>query len=388
MSREQIKKYIDPKKPVLEIGPFNNPFLSKGEYDVSYADIRDKDGVFNEYAGPKDRSEEAIRPIAQIDYVITESYEKAVEGKRFSAVFSSHVIEHVPDVLGHLIDLYMILEDGGYLVLAIPDKRYTFDHFRDITPFRDALDVYSNPESGVLPRLVFDFSFNRHTCNIPPIFHSGSASIEPLCEDFDRYRSAAESYAVAKERLPAHVHYWVFTYLSFLAFIRDGLRSRLLQYIYAYSAPPEFCGNEFYVVLKKDSSLEDNDEARWSSISKLQGIIDVQEGYSARQAMDSLFDFCSKHESMFIYGCGQMGQHVLTALDKAGIVIKGFVVSDGHKQVGDLCGYPVLSFSELEELQRDKCDETGIFLAMNTRNRAEVVESLRKSSFDVYQDIQ
>jgi len=45
-------------------------------------------------------------------------------------VVASHVIEHVPDLVGWLSDIHAALRVGGVLALVIPDKRFTFDLHR------------------------------------------------------------------------------------------------------------------------------------------------------------------------------------------------------------------------------------------------------------------
>ena len=44
MGREKIHSFLDyfKNEPVLEIGPLDNPFLTKDKYNVYYADIKMK----------------------------------------------------------------------------------------------------------------------------------------------------------------------------------------------------------------------------------------------------------------------------------------------------------------------------------------------------------
>ncbi len=145
MSREYLSRFIGARiaEPMLEIGPYMRPYITKDVFDVYYADIRTKEEIYEYYLTHNlHGAQMPYELIADIDYVIRDTYESAVGGKRFALVFSSNVLEHVNDVIAHLIDLSRILCDDGYVVLAVPDKRYTFDRFRETTPFRDMLDVY------------------------------------------------------------------------------------------------------------------------------------------------------------------------------------------------------------------------------------------------------
>ena len=163
MLRKIIRDFIDDKKegPILEIGPLTTPFLSKDTYNVHYADIRDKDEIYNAYnLSYKGSGEELYNKIVPIDFVIKNTYLNAVGEMKFLIVFSSHVIEHTHDLLGHLLDIGDILLENGYFVMLIPDKKNTFDRNREVTPFRDVLDVYlSINKLQCTARFGFDFLF-------------------------------------------------------------------------------------------------------------------------------------------------------------------------------------------------------------------------------------
>jgi SAM-dependent methyltransferase len=107
---------------VLEIGPFCDPVM-KGQ-NVRYFDVLDE-------AGLRARAvEHKLDPTncPAIDYV-SPSGDLSVIDQQFDAVFSSHCIEHQPDLIEHLRQVERILRPGGAYFLIIPDKRYCFDHF-------------------------------------------------------------------------------------------------------------------------------------------------------------------------------------------------------------------------------------------------------------------
>ena len=49
-------------------------------------------------------------------------------------VIANHVLEHCQDPIGALVSMFRVLRPGGILYLAVPDKRYTFDADRPVTP--------------------------------------------------------------------------------------------------------------------------------------------------------------------------------------------------------------------------------------------------------------
>jgi SAM-dependent methyltransferase len=52
---------------------------------------------------------------------------------------SSHVLEHLPNTLAALHEWHRVLRPNGWLYLVVPDKRYTFDAPRTVTPARHFL---------------------------------------------------------------------------------------------------------------------------------------------------------------------------------------------------------------------------------------------------------
>ena len=370
MSRETLKTFLDSKKPVLEIGPLDKPFITNNDYNVFYADINDSETIRKIYSGD---SEVNCGNVKEIDFVIRETYEKAVGNMKFQAVFSSHVIEHIPDIISHLIDISRILEDDGYVVLAIPDKRYTYDCFREVTPFRDAFEAY-NDTSTALPRLGFDSIFYYSPDNDAVLLWSGERSYQSIVADKEKYKNALSLWRSPNDA--GFFHYWVFTYLSFLAFIRDGLRSRLLPYKLCYSKPAQVFANEFHIVLQKNADILLREETTEAEIRKIQDIItDPLSDSSPSRFMRGLSSFLKKYPQCYIYGAGDYGQNLLRVLHKKQMEdrVAGFIISDGYCIEGQK-EIPVFNLSEVIAINADY----GVIVAMTTQNETEVLPVLKR----------
>jgi SAM-dependent methyltransferase len=52
----------------------------------------------------------------------------------FDFVVANDVLEHVSDPIGALQEWHRIVRDGGLVMLAVPDKRFTVDRRRPRTP--------------------------------------------------------------------------------------------------------------------------------------------------------------------------------------------------------------------------------------------------------------
>jgi len=278
LSRDKIKTFLNEHKneSMLEIGPLVNPFMSRDCYsNVYYADIKSKDEIYEEYKNSVIGSiNQLYDEIIPIDYVVTETYKDAVGDMEFSVVFSSHVIEHVSDVIGHLIELSEILTDNGFVALIIPDKRYCFDNYREVTPFRDMFDVYKSIDTKSLARFAFDHGF-KGTLYYTPEKYWNNEITEPIYDE-EKYRRALECYnkMKAEGETNALTHWWVFTYASFIEFLGDCLKMNLLPYTLHYSSPPEPGSNEFTIILMKDKSLLTDLDKRKREIQKIAKLLE------------------------------------------------------------------------------------------------------------------
>jgi len=127
ITRDELRAKIP--SDTLEIGPFDVPFLKGAR--IEYFDILDQEQL-------RQRAIELSRnphncPLIQYTGKLSDV------PRRFSAVFSSHMLEHSPDLAAHLEDVAGLLEPDGSYFLIIPDKRYCFDHFLPESTFEQVV---------------------------------------------------------------------------------------------------------------------------------------------------------------------------------------------------------------------------------------------------------
>lgn len=149
--REQLKVGLQENINVehlktLEIGCGGFPFLA-GE-NVKYFEIMSVDNLKRHY----------IEVGRNIDYFpekfdfVSPNGDLGVVDEKFDIVFSSHVIEHVTDIIEHFRNVSRILNTGGVYVLIVPDKRYCFDYYNPESTLTEVIDAFANERKT--PRLA------------------------------------------------------------------------------------------------------------------------------------------------------------------------------------------------------------------------------------------
>lgn len=125
----------------LEIGPSLRPCAPKSAgYHVEIVDWVDKKGLIERYQGMGLDTGK----IEEVDYIWDGRSYTELTGRKgsYDYIIASHVIEHVPDFAGFLRDCSEMLKDDGILSLAVPDKRFTLDHFRMSTTTGKIINDY------------------------------------------------------------------------------------------------------------------------------------------------------------------------------------------------------------------------------------------------------
>ena len=132
--REVFTGLIDGDQRLLEIGPFCQPVFAGP--NVRYLDILDAEAL-------RRRGEAIGIDVSRCPETVhyTQGLAEAA-GAGFDVIFSSHNLEHQPDLIGHLNEAAAALAPGGVYAMLIPDKRYCFDHFLPETTVAEVLEAH------------------------------------------------------------------------------------------------------------------------------------------------------------------------------------------------------------------------------------------------------
>jgi len=205
---------------VLEIGPYCQPTI-RGP-NVRYFEVLDSAGLVARAASLGFHG--AVAPY--IDYVSPTGDLSIVEDSAFDFVFSSHCIEHQPDLIRHLNQVARILRPNGRYILIIPDKRYCLDHYIAPSTVADVIQAgHERRITHTLGSIVTESSLLTH--NDTERHWAGDHGTPHVFEDpgvitnaINRYHEACGGYI--------DTHAWRFTPRSFRDIVTQLLAVNLI----------------------------------------------------------------------------------------------------------------------------------------------------------------
>jgi SAM-dependent methyltransferase len=152
----------------IEIGALDRPLVRPGSGGaVLYVDHADTPALRRKYATDPGVDLDAL---VEVDVVWGENtLREALQARaathpdapvQVDYVIASHVIEHVPDLLGWLGEIHEVLKPSGQLRLAMPDRRFTFDCLREDTRLSDVLAAHLVGVRRPTPQAILDGQLN------------------------------------------------------------------------------------------------------------------------------------------------------------------------------------------------------------------------------------
>jgi hypothetical protein len=261
----------------LEIGPLDKPRLTKDRYRVEYVDHAPTEALRVKYADD-DHMADHLDEIVEVDHVWGGDVPLATvvaDGVRYDYVFASHVVEHVPDVIGWLDQLASVLADGGKVCLAIPDKRLCFDVNRGLTQMSDLVDAHLRGLHAPSYRQIYDFHSQMVAVDAGALW-AGTADYAGVWrDDLDPDAWAYELCERARDGEYVDGHCHVFTPASFLDLYARLVALDLIAYR-IFRFVPSLPGTiEFRVVLEKLPDSMDPAERRRVQLASIPTFVDT-----------------------------------------------------------------------------------------------------------------
>jgi len=249
--RRRLFGLTAPKGEGLEFGPLSRPLVLKSQRSVFYVDHCSREELVKKYPAGQ---HENIEGIVDIDYVMSDRpLSESVGERQYDFVVASHVIEHVPNLIGWLREVHGVLKPGGVLYLVIPDKRFTFDFSRNVTGWGELKQA--EQENRRIPglRCILDHFIHVRKVDSWNSWDDYSANYSADFFHDDSYIEKALNSYKKKEYVDVHVSVftpWWFLYVMGLIEKEYGISFELKNFL--TTQPHDL---EFYVALKKSTSM-------------------------------------------------------------------------------------------------------------------------------------
>ncbi len=245
-----LKAALMPDAHILEIGPGANPAFRRAEFPhLKLSDYCDTATLIEQMRTAYGRTDLTADQFDRIDYVCADGRLAAQvpPEQRFDLIYSSHNIEHQPDLLMHLRSVETLLKPDGTAVMVVPHRARTFDVFRQLTTTGDVLVRHHWPQAACAAKLAFDA--DSHSAMPPPGAAHRFGPQDPLTlghlqKAFTRLQDTMSGSAP----LSADLHYHVFTPASLQILLLE------LYLLRQCSLIPALCtgavGNSFVIAMQ------------------------------------------------------------------------------------------------------------------------------------------
>lgn len=120
----------------IEIGALHNPLIVPKGANVRYVDKWTADHLGATFPELKDRK------LVKIDIIDDGETLETIPESSVDFIIANHLLEHCRNPFRTVERMFTLLRKGGVLYLTVPDKRYTFDAPRSVTPVKHLIREY------------------------------------------------------------------------------------------------------------------------------------------------------------------------------------------------------------------------------------------------------
>lgn len=252
-SRPEFCALIPAGATMLEIGPYAKPVYRRPQHNVYYADMYSIEQIKQNVSLFGHAN---INELPDTIHIVMDPAARPtfLSDLKVDYIFSSHNIEHIPDIINHLQEVASLAASKNTKYhLAIPDKRYCFDHWQALTHFPKMIHAYRNQAvkntyQSVLENTVF-MSHNESGIHWRGE-HGDDPFVYPAPDSFiQKIRDCmAKADAVNTEYVDAHN--WRFVPASFFYNIDILTKLNLIPWKVTRVYETARGSNEFFAILE------------------------------------------------------------------------------------------------------------------------------------------
>jgi SAM-dependent methyltransferase len=143
----------------LELGALHRPMETHSGMTMTYMDRADRETLRQQFPT-------VAEGIVQVDVIDDAETLATVADGSFDFVVAAHVIEHMRNPIGAIVNWLRVVREGGHVYLVVPDKRRTFDKLRVRTPLAHLVLDYQQPSRERDFEHFLDYSVHVHHAQI------------------------------------------------------------------------------------------------------------------------------------------------------------------------------------------------------------------------------
>ena len=266
----------------VEIGPWYSPVTPKsGGWKTTVVDFTDESSL---RSAAVNHSAESIRAAASSVEVVDvvwrgQALDEAcleLNPEGYDYVIASHVLEHIPDLIGFLHQVDALLKPDGVISLAMPDMRFCFDVFKTLTMTSHVLGAHREQRTRHTPETLFEAqAYQAWSSRDEAAWMRDVAPslrlVCPLEAAYDIYVKQCEIQA--KSVAPyVDAHAWVFTPSSFQLLFLELMSLKITPFGVTDIMDAE--GGEFMVQLRRGSPPVGTDALQLQRVELLNKMVE------------------------------------------------------------------------------------------------------------------
>lgn len=246
---------------IIEIGPGYNPIAPKSAgWNTHVVDHASREELRGKYAD----AAVDLNAIEEVDSIWQDGpLHEAVPAHllgRLDLLIASHLIEHVPDFVGFLASAERLIRPDGLLSLAVPDRRYCFDHFKSPTMTGDVLEAHAARRARHTLRTAWNsFAYGVRLNEGLAVAHETPIERKDFLNDFAVAKRVWAEFDDDPQRPYQDHHVWYFTPAGFALVILELGHLGLIDWQLESIQGPE--GFEFFVSLRRGIECFDDPSA-------------------------------------------------------------------------------------------------------------------------------
>lgn len=204
----------------VEFGALHNPLpVNPKQCQVCYVDRLATKEVLDHFPELRSKASTLV-PVSILLDINQDDFSELIK-HQFDFFVANHLIEHLINPIRFLENIYNVMPSDSVLYLAVPDKDYTFDRFRDLTTNDHLWQEYKENINELSVEHLNDFILNITKDHIEPERRSRmyfKNDILPVDAE-----TVEKIYQLHRDR-SIHVHVWnQNTFNQFLKFVINKL---------------------------------------------------------------------------------------------------------------------------------------------------------------------